>query len=248
MSEDSNGRWITVRGHHVFVNYASPKLKIGGKELRLKNTPEANSSPNTNKPTSMKDAIELSLLAQDLISKAKVHDEETTNVLKTVASMGNGTLEGLQFRIKGKASLERKLVEKAGEKGLTVREYAKRVTDVLRYTQVSDPDNLAEDCLLAMDNLRKMGYSTVEATNTLKDTNAVYRGINTLVRAPDGYVFELQYHTPQSLEIKEINHKLYEEQRLASTSIARKLVLKDQMLRNAKKVERPKEIDKIADI
>ena len=116
MSEDSNGRWITVRGHHVFVNYASPKLKIGGKKLRLKNTPEANPSSNTNKPPSMKDAIELSMLAQDLISKAKEHDEETTRVLKMVAGMGSGTLEGLQFRIKGKASLERKIVEKAGEK------------------------------------------------------------------------------------------------------------------------------------
>lgn len=122
------------------------------------------------------------------------------------------------------------------------------MTDVLRYTQVSDPDNLAEDCLLAMDNLRKMGYSTVEATNTLKYTNAVYRGINTLVRAPDGYVFELQYHTPQSLEIKEINHKLYEEQRLASTSIARKLVLKKQMRDNARKIEMPIGIEKVDDI
>ena len=122
------------------------------------------------------------------------------------------------------------------------------MTDVLRYTQVSDPDNLAEDCLLAMDNLRKTEYSTVEATNTLKYTNAVYRGINTLVRAPDGYVFELQYHTPQSLEIKEINHKLYEEQRLASTSIARKLVLKKQMRDNARKIEMPIGIEKVDDI
>ena len=99
-----------------------------------------------------------------------------------------------------------------------------------------------------MDNLRKTEYSTVEATNTLKYTNAVYRGINTLVRAPDGYVFELQYHTPQSLEIKEINHKLYEEQRLASTSIARKLVLKKQMRDNARKIEMPIGIEKVDDI
>lgn len=39
MSEDSNGRWITVRGHHVFVNYASPKLKIGGKKMRISDRP-----------------------------------------------------------------------------------------------------------------------------------------------------------------------------------------------------------------
>lgn len=32
------------------------------------------------------------------------------------------------------------------------------------------------------------------------------------------YVFEFQFHTPESLVIKEVNHKLYEKERLKETS------------------------------
>ena len=43
--------------------------------------------------------------------------------------------------------------------------------------------------------------------NSLKDTGVSYRGVNINVTASDGFVFELQFHTPNK------NHKPYEEQR-----------------------------------
>ena len=84
----------------------------------------------------------------------------------------------------------------------------------------------------------------IEVTNTLKDVSASYRGINTLVQNARGYVFELQFHTKESLEVKEKNHKLYEEQRLASTSKLRKLELDKTMRKNAQMIP----IEKIGDI
>ena len=37
------------------------------------------------------------------------------------------------------------------------------------------------------------------------------------MRTKEGYNFELQFHTKESLEAKELAHKLYEKQRLPET-------------------------------
>ena len=58
----------------------------------------------------------------------------------------------------------------------------------------------------------------VSVKNTLKDESAVYRGINTQVKTPDRYTFEIQFHTPQSLAIKQKNHVLYEQERVLDLS------------------------------
>jgi hypothetical protein len=60
-----------------------------------------------------------------------------------------------------------------------------------------------------------------------------------------GYVFELQYHTPESIKVKEINHKLYEKQRLDSTPVARKEELNAQMIKNAASIPIPPSVEKI---
>ena len=66
--------------------------------------------------------------------------------------------------------------------------------------------------------LEGLGYKFVRVKNTLKDESAVYRGVNTQVKTPDGYTFEIQFHTPQSLAIKEKNHVLYEQARVLDLS------------------------------
>ncbi|MGP1376827.1 MAG: hypothetical protein ACTTKS_04595 [Bulleidia sp.] len=85
-------------------------------------------------------------------------------------------------------------------------------------------------------------------TNTFTKANTSYKGINTLIESKDGYVFELQFHTPQSLEVKEMNHKLYEEARLRDTPPERKRELLDMMSKNADVIEAPNEIEKIKNV
>lgn len=96
--------------------------------------------------------------------------------------------------------------------------------------------------------MEKKGYTFVEIANTLKVETSAYRGINTLMKTKDGYVFEFQFHTPQSLEVKEINHKLYEEQRLGDTPIERKNELALQMVKNSRSIETPVGVERIIDI
>lgn len=186
--------------------------------------------------------------AEKLLIKARKAEKDTTKALTKAVENTSAWLEGLEYRFKSADSLIRKLKTKSKQKGMPVSEYAKKVTDVLRYTVVSESGTFAEDYHTIIHFLQKKCYNQVEVVNTLKDDTAVYRGINTLMETPDGYVFELQYHTPESLKIKEINHKLYEEQRLETTTEERKQELKDLMLVNSNKIKTPKNIDSITNI
>lgn len=64
-----------------------------------------------------------------------------------------------------------------------------------------------------------------------------------------GYTFEIQFHTPQSLEIKEKNHVLYEQARILDLSKqddAEKFAqLNKQMEKYSKQVSAPQRIDEI---
>lgn len=179
-----------------------------------------------------------------LIAKAKEKDKAITADLEKAVAQGSGHLEGLDFRIKGQKSLVRKLISKASQKGISVEQYAEKVTDVLRYTNVSTTENLTEDYFKIVDNMQKKSYTVVEIINTFS-SNGPYKGINTLLADGTGYVFELQFHTPESVAVKELNHKLYEEQRLDSTSAERKEKLTTEMIQNAASIPIPKNIEEI---
>lgn len=92
------------------------------------------------------------------------------------------------------------------------------------------------------------GYNIIENNKAFPILNATYKGINTLVKNSDGYIFELQFHTYQSLQIKEQNHKLYEKSRLTSTPSEEVEKLTDIMIESSIKIRKPKDIDDIVDL
>ena len=85
----------------------------------------------------------------------------------------------------------------------------------------------------------------IEIINTFPIPNTTYKGINTLVKNSNGYIFELQFHTYQSLKIKEENHKLYEKSRLSSTSTYEKIKLNGIMRKNSNKIIIPSNVNAI---
>ncbi len=40
--------------------------------------------------------------------------------------------------------------------------------------------------------------------------NVPYRGVNTKIQSPTGIIFELQFHTTESLVVKTVEHNIYE--------------------------------------
>ena len=178
-----------------------------------------------------------------LINRASNQEPKITEALNKAVTKYGGHLDGLDYRLKGWNSTKRKIETEVAEKGYF--ETANGLYDLARYTSVSEPDQLVEHYNRVIKELEKKGYSVKRVKNTLGNVNAPYRGINCVLENPNGYKFELQFHTQQSLDIKEVNHKLYEKERLDDTSAEEKKKLRNQMAENARQIESPKNIDKI---
>lgn len=173
--------------------------------------------------------------------KAIVEEPRITENIKRVAKTTGMNPVGLEHRIKTKDSFLRK-IETQVKQGRVDYE----VKDIVRYTLASEPDSLAAKTLLTIEDMRGVGYNTVEVKNSWLDKKNPYKGINTTLRTETGLPFEVQYHTPESFELKNGKlHELYEEARLLDVEDERYLELQEEMFKLSDKLERPKDVEKV---
>lgn len=171
-------------------------------------------------------------------NKAVAHETKITAALRTMADKTGHELSGLEYRLKTPESFTRKVNKEAAEylelnPGATYEDayrYAtSRMYDTVRYTALADSEKFTKSYNKAVYNLKKTGYNIGRVKNSLPDTDAPYRGVNTVITTPDGFNFELQFHTPESLEVKNKTHLLYEEARKTTTSPERRKELDAEM-------------------
>lgn len=175
--------------------------------------------------------------AKILIDEAKnVEGKITGDLIDTAKQLGL-SLAGLEYRIKSQESLARKLRD----------DPKKKVRDVLRYTALSSPENLASDTKTFLETMTESGYTVSDIKNTWLESLNPYKGINTNLLSSDGYEFELQFHTPESFDIKNNKlHKLYEEARvIKDKTSARYLQLIDKMFELSATLEVPRNIEEV---
>ena len=174
--------------------------------------------------------------------KAVLNEPDITNQVKQVAeSTGMDTL-GLEYRIKGKESYLRKIRTNYKPDG---NEY--EINDILRYTYGADVKNLSTKTLESIDKYSTLGYNTVKVKNSWLDKDNPYNGINTIIQAPNGQKFEMQYHTPESFSLKNGKlHELYEKQRvITDEESAEFLSLRNQMFELSDKLNVPDGIERV---
>lgn len=201
-------------------------------------------------------------MTKGITQTAKMIDErdKVTKTLQEVAGMGHGTVDGgLPFKYKSFDSAFRKVVgdtkEVIEENGLVLNrkeqfalrtKMADKTADALRFTNISPPEHFVEDYNTITKELESRGFKTIRVKNTMGDHDVPYRGVNTLVQTPSGYVIEMQYHTPQSIDIKEsVNHKIYEEVRKLDKNDPRVDELNRKMIDNMNSIVSPPNIETI---
>lgn len=173
--------------------------------------------------------VEAGQHASRLREAAIKHDEQVTSDMRAVAGNAGGHMQGLDFRIKSQGSLSRKIATDAKVKGISAKEAADQISDVLRYTMIFEPNHYAQDSERALQGLVRRGYRVERSKNFWTPGN-IYKGVNVKLRAPDGHPVELQFHTKASFQMKENTlHHLYEEARLPSTPPDRRAALEQQM-------------------
>jgi hypothetical protein len=176
------------------VDHPKPAQKIDKNAKKTYDEVENSSGPKKTKLAQ----------AEELLNRASAAEPKVTKDLSDLAKATGGKQEGLDFRLKTKESLARKLETTNPE----------NINDSLRYTITYPSENIGAGANKVMKQLEDAGYTKVKVKNTFK-SGSPYKGINTTFRTPDGQPFELQFHTPESFHAKQnLTHSMYEELRL----------------------------------
>ena len=154
-------------------------------------------------------------LAREKLARAALEEPLITAILRQMESDAC-SLQGLDSRLKSEESLARKIQTDAAADGITEDEAAAKIADVLRYTLCIREDEYAATVKATLQKLTDAGCSVIKFKNTWSGFG--YKGINSQLKTPGGYVFELQFHTPASYNAKEEAHKNYEAIRDPATS------------------------------
>ena len=151
---------------------------------------------------------------------ADLADEASRHILPAVrrveAADPDRRLAGLKHMIKGEDRLKEKLADAwQGRPGLSANQVFSLIPDVVRSTLTYSSERYAEGVVADVDRLKSEGFELVKLKN-LWPTDQ-YKGINSQwFRSDTGTRFEMQFHTPESLEAKELTHEAYERIRATS--------------------------------
>ncbi|MFJ9321558.1 ATP nucleotide 3'-pyrophosphokinase [Streptomyces globisporus] len=149
--------------------------------------------------------------------------------VRTAALVSGAELVGFDHRLKSADSLKRKVATSLKEHpGQNVDTVLSRLGDAVRYTLQWPEGAYTDGASTASALLSAWGNDSTKWSNTWGRASG-YKGLNTGWRAAgSGQLFEVQFHTPASKHAQEVTHRLYEEQRLPSTTPARQAELQAQ--------------------
>ena len=164
--------------------------------------------------------------ANEVYETAAKREPEITEIMKSLEG-DTVHLAGLEHKLKGKESLERKIITDAFGKltlpasNSDIYKYLKtasdEISDSVRYTLVIDEAEYVDKIKECLSSLEQQGYTINKFKNFWGDKK--YQGINVQVVTPDGLKFELQFHTEQSLKAKEKSHFYYDIARNATNPL-----------------------------
>ena len=182
------------------------------------------------------------LYSEQLLSKVSKAEPKITSDMKRIA--GKNKLDGLEFRKKTAESLARKIISDSQAENISLSKAASKINDALRYTTIFGPDTFAKEYLKMKQKLIAEGYQVVKVKNTWL-IDGPYKGVNTVIEK-DGIIFEMQYHTQESFDLKNGPlHELYEKYRDTSTSDRERMKLFKEMLDLSNELEIPKNIERV---
>ncbi len=122
-------------------------------------------------------------------------------------------LAGLEHMVKGEDRLKEKLADVLlVETRLTARQALDKVPDAVRFTLTYSAERYSDGVRADVDRFKAEGFELIKLKNLWSGDQ--YKGINSQWRRPEtGLRFEMQFHTLESLEAKELTHQAYERLR-----------------------------------
>ncbi|SON96659.1 conserved hypothetical protein [Xanthomonas citri pv. fuscans] len=180
--------------------------------------------------------------AQALLRRARQMEPQVTDMLQRIAARHGGQLAGTQHQLKSYGSLQEKLTQRMALKKQTLEEAAAGVNDALRYSVVLKPQDFTAGLRATLAALDDEGHARVKLTNQFTDYPPVFKAINVTLRSPEGALWEIQFHTPETFALKERFHDLYKRAHalaLGGASRAEQRILQAPALEAFKRVASP---------
>ncbi|CAD90808.1 minor capsid protein [Aggregatibacter actinomycetemcomitans] len=188
----------------------------------------------------------LTLSIDKLVEKSKKIEQTITADINNITIKAGGKLVGLENRLKTAPSIKRKIEAEVAD-GFSKSLSLNKIGDAIRYTTVFKEGDFVTRYKAMQYLLAIKGYKTIIVKNTWKNDSA-YTGVNTFIQNEDGDVFEMQYHTQQSFDLKNgLLHKIYKQFRNPKTPFHEKEKLLLEMRKLSSKIKVPKGIELIED-
>jgi uncharacterized protein YoaH (UPF0181 family) len=155
---------------------------------------------------------------------ADIADEGRRDILPALRHVESAEpdrrLAGLEHMLKGEDRLKEKIADELLAPGISVGEALGKVSDAIRYTFTYAPQRYADGVRADVERLKAEGFELIKLKNLWADEQ--YKGINSQWRRLEtGLRVEVQFHTPESLEAKELTHGAYERIRGSVTPAER---------------------------
>lgn len=148
-----------------------------------------------------------------IIQGATEAEAQVSPILQDVVKSVGGSFFGFEHRLKQEGSLRRKLLDRiTGKFKDTPNPEAtaeESISDALRYTAISDAEHNVDMAKQIIAKLKDQGHELIEQDNAWGHGGAYY-GINMNFKAPNGTKWELQIHTPDSMQRKDASHFWYD--------------------------------------
>ncbi len=197
-------------GQQILLPGGNAPQEMAAAEPALSQLSSEVTAPVVDQTVNLDEESRADILALNLYTRASAAEPAVTAVLKTLES-DKVHLEGLDHRLKTVESLSRKIRSDAHDMEVSLEESAGNIRDSLRYTMIADDAEYTGVTKKTLDTLSAMGITVTKFKNYWTDDSRDYRGINVNLKTPEGVIFELQFHTPDSYDTKsEKTHKYYE--------------------------------------
>lgn len=152
------------------------------------------------------------------MERAAFLEPTVTKLLHDLAEETGGSMYGLDFKMKTKSSLARKVLEKTKGDSSQFEGVVSEQNDALRYTILFSTDDYVAGVKRVQSVLTQKGIQELKMKNFWRKTGEEtdYLGINAVYLVPEeggsSFPFELQFHTHQSIDTKmQKSHISYEK-------------------------------------